>query len=102
MYVLMPSPTEVVLTSPQIFTAATAPRYRPGIYALLGMLAAAAAIVCYLWYRLGGSSEYRGPSQEQMEQTVGSKKDIESLTGDRQSMDHRPAPAELVDDNERR
>ena len=66
------------------------------------MLAAAALIVCYLWYRLGGSSEYRGPSHEQMEQIVGTKNDIESLGGDRQSFETRPPPAELHDDNERR
>lgn len=66
------------------------------------MLGTAAVLVCYLWYRLGGSSEYRGPSEEQKQQDLGAKgDDLESLGGGRQSTE-RPPPAELVDTYERR
>jgi hypothetical protein len=69
------------------------------------MLGSAAALVCYLWYRLGGSSEYRGPSEEQKAQEFGGKEgDVESLGGEvgRYSGERQAAPAELVDNYERR
>jgi hypothetical protein len=85
----------------QVFTAATAPRYYPGLWTLFAMLGTAAVLVCYLWYRLGSSSEYRGPSEEQKQQNLGTKgDDLESL-GERQSAEV-PPPAELVDNYERR
>lgn len=65
------------------------------------MLGTAAALVGYLWYRLGSSSEYRGPSEEQKAQDQGAKGDIESLAEGRQSTERAP-PAELVDTYERR
>lgn len=87
----------------QVFTAATAPRYYPGLWTLFAMLGTAAALVCYLWYRLGGSSEYRGPSEEQKAQDFGGKEnDVESLGEGRPSIERRAPPAELVDNYERR
>jgi hypothetical protein len=65
------------------------------------MLGTAAALVCYLWYRLGSSSEYRGPSEEQKQQELGGKGDVESLAEGRLSSERVP-PAELVDTYERR
>jgi len=85
----------------QVFTAATAPRYYPGLWTLFAMLGTAAVLVCYLWYRLGSSSEYRGPSEEQKEQDFGAKGDVESLGEGRQSTERAP-PAELDDNYERR
>lgn len=69
---------------------------------MFAMLGAGALIVCYLWWRLGSTADYRGPSPEQLEQEIGKKDDIESIGGDRTSYDSRPPPAELVDDAERR
>jgi len=67
------------------------------------MLGTAAVLVCYLWYRLGGSSEYRGPSEEQKAQEFGGKEnDVESLGEGRQSTERAAPPAELVDSYERR
>jgi hypothetical protein len=67
------------------------------------MLGTAAALVGYLWYRLGGSSEYRGPSEEQKAQEFGGKEgDVESLGGERRSTERQAPPAELVDNYERR
>jgi len=89
------------VVTPYVFTAATAPRYYPGLWTLFAMLGTAAVIVCYLWYRLGSSSEYRGPSEEQKQQDFGGKGDIESLAEGRHSSERAPA-AELVDNYERR
>jgi len=86
------------VVTPYVFTAATAPRYYPGLWTLFAMLGTAAVLVCYLWYRLGSSSEYRGPSEEQKQQDFGGKGDIESLAEGRPSSERAP-PAELVDDN---
>ena len=88
------------VVTPYVFTAATAPRYYPGLWTLFAMLGTAAVLVCYLWYRLGSSSEYRGPSEEQ-KQEFGGKGDIESLAEGNQSSESAP-PAELVDTYERR
>lgn len=65
------------------------------------MLGTAGLIVCYLWWRLGGSSEYRGPSPDQAEQLHVQKDAVESLAG-RRSIDSRPPAAELFDDQDRR
>lgn len=50
--------------APFLFAASTAPRYYPGLWTLFAMLAAACAITGGLWYKLGGSSEYRGQVEE--------------------------------------
>ena len=39
----------------------------PGLWTLFAMLGTSAVLVCILWYRLGGSADYKGPSQEQVE-----------------------------------
>ena len=89
------------VVTPYVFTAATAPRYYPGLWTLFAMLGTAAVLVGYLWYRLGSSSEYRGPSEEQKQQDFGGKGDVESLGEGRHSNERLPA-AELVDNYERR
>jgi hypothetical protein len=89
------------VVTPYVFTAATAPRYYPGLWTLFAMLGTAAVLVCYLWYRLGSSSEYRGPSEEQKQQEFGGKGDLESIGEGRMSGDRVP-PAELVDTYEHR
>lgn len=70
---------------------------------LFGMLAASAGIVCYLWYRLGGGIDYRGPSEEQkLEQTgIKGEGDVETLSP-RETRASLPPPVELVDERERR
>lgn len=63
--------------APFLFAASTAPRYYPGLWTLFAMLAAACAITGVLWYKLGGSSEYRGQLPEeaaQVEEEEGEKK----------------------------
>lgn len=89
------------VVTPYVFTAATAPRYYPGLWTLFAMLGTAAVLVGYLWYRLGSSSEYRGPSEEQKQQDFGGKGDVESLGEGRHSNERLPA-AELVDNYEHR
>lgn len=91
------------IVAPYIFVASTAPRYFPGIMTLFGMLAASAAIVCFLWWRLGGGVDYRGPSEEQkLEQTgIKGEGDVETLSP-AASRAQVPPTAELVEERERR
>ncbi|KAI9632137.1 major facilitator superfamily transporter [Dioszegia hungarica] len=50
--------------APFLFPSKDSPRYFPGLWTLFAMLGAAGCIVGLLWYKLGGSSEYRGSTIE--------------------------------------
>ncbi|KAK8858402.1 hypothetical protein IAR55_002629 [Kwoniella newhampshirensis] len=51
--------------APYLFQAKDAPHYYPGLWTLFAMLGASVAITSFLWFRLGGSSEYRGSEFEE-------------------------------------
>lgn len=85
--------------APFLFAANTAPRYFPGLITLFAFLAAAMAITAFLWYKLGGSSEYRVTADEQPQaaedEDAGEKKT--QVVGDVQEV-----PAEEIKDEVRR
>jgi len=66
--------------APYLFRAKDAPHYYPGLWTLFSMLACAALIVGFLWYKLGASSEYRGgldePQEPQVERIDGNEHDL--------------------------
>lgn len=66
--------------APFLFAASTAPRYYPGLWTLFAMLAAACAVTGCLWYKLGGSSEYRGQAIEEEEDVQAEEADVEKKT----------------------
>jgi len=79
--------------APYLFRAQDAPHYYPGLWTLFSMLAAAALIVGFLWYKLGASSEYRGGLEEPQE--VVEETEMPQKKADDADAEIREVPTEL-------
>ncbi|WWD00945.1 hypothetical protein V866_007883 [Kwoniella sp. B9012] len=53
------------IVAPYLFRSKDSPHYYPGLWTLFAMLGTAVLLTGVLWYKLGSSSEYRIPVQDQ-------------------------------------
>lgn len=85
------------IVAPYLFQARYAPNYFPGLWTLFAMLVVSAFMTCFLWWKIGSSSEYRGTgSVERFEQFAEVQ---ENNDGDEKTkvLEAQPAVASLGD-----
>lgn len=78
--------------APFLFPSKDSPRYLTGNWTSFALVGLAAFIVCFLWYMLGSSSEYKG-SDSLVDITEVNQGGV--VEGDKEKLDGAAAPAAL-------